>query len=378
MDDVIDMHFHVGLVGDQHPNLGGLSSWYRQQLVFRIFLLYAKVEPDQVNDRTLREATERVIETSSMGKVVCLALDPVYDQQGNRRVDASHVWVDNQYVLDLRAAHPDRILFGASVHPYARDFKDRVRSCVESGAVLLKWLPSAQHINLADPRVGEAMRFLANAKGEGRALPLLLHIGPEYAIPSSDPRTASNDFLTWTWRDRLYNALRLRNRWHTPDVAGIGANIDAALDEGVVIIFAHCGLPYFGRAAQWFAGEHSDFERVREFLEGNAERAKEKKKGRCYADVSACCTPFRKAYFPAVAKLPAEDLLFGGDFPVPVFELSRDIQEAARDLEAVLKGEFSRIIVPQDNLLDVNYRELFLAFPGHPLFTNFSRLLKTG
>jgi hypothetical protein len=32
------------------------------------------------------------------------------------------------------------------------------------------------------------------------------------------------------------------------------------------------------------------------------------------------------------------------------------------------------VVVPQQNLLDVNLRELRRAFPGHPMFTNFGEL----
>ena len=89
----------------------------------------------------------------------------------------------------------------------------------------------------------------------------------------------------------------------------------------------------------------------------------------------ACATPFRKQSFPKLSKLPQDSLLYGSDFPTPVFELSADLKEAWRDFKAILKGDLSRIIIPQDNLLDLNYRELSTAFPGHPMFTNFRQLL---
>ena len=69
-------------------------------------------------------------------------------------------------------------------------------------------------------------------------------------------------------------------------------------------------------------------------------------------------------------------LLYGSDIPTPVFELSADIKENWEDFKAILKGDFSRIIIPQDNLLDINYKELKYYFPGHPMFTNFNALLR--
>lgn len=41
------------------------------------------------------------------------------------------------------------------------------------------------------------------------------------------------------------------------------------------------------------------------------------------------------------------------------------------DLRAVLKGDLSRLVVPEDNLLDVAYREIEHAFPGARMFSNF-------
>ena len=68
-------------------------------------------------------------------------------------------------------------------------------------------------------------------------------------------------------------------------------------------------------------------------------------------------------------------MLFGSDFPTPVFELSADLAEAWRDFKAMLNGDIWRFIVPQGNPIDVNARELGHAFPGHPMFTNFDRYL---
>jgi hypothetical protein len=267
----------------------------------------------------------------------------------------------------------EKVLLGASVHPYDPEFKTRVQKYVEKGAVLLKWLPSAQQIDLADGRIKDALKFLAKAR-HGAPLPLLLHVGPEYAIPSSDPKTMSYDFLSWTWWDNLQNSCRGANKWHVPRTKNIHENLKAGLGEGAAIIFAHCGLPYF--APNWLQRivEHSDFGAVRQYLENYP--AGSSKNGRCYADLSACATPFRRGYFSDILKLPAGSLFFGSDFPTPVFELSADAGEMWKDFKAVVEGHLERIIVPQDNLLDVNYRELSIAFPGHPMFANFNAFLK--
>jgi predicted TIM-barrel fold metal-dependent hydrolase len=373
----IDMHVHVGVLGDDpaFARYGAISRWMRGQLVFRIMLLYAKIERDMVSDQALRDAVIRIITTSGIDQVVCLALDPVFDADGNRRPERSNLWVANEYITDvLQPAAPGKILLGASVHPYDPAFQARVAACVKQGAVLLKWLPSAQQIDLSRDRVLQAMRFLATAGSGGRPLPLLLHVGAEYAIMTTDPRTASYDFLSWDTWDRLRNRLRRKSeRWLVPQVDKVLANIRSALDAGATIILAHCGLPYFAPKALK-AFEHSDLGAVRQLLEENAAAAGTR--GKCYADVSACVTPFRKSYHRDIAKLPPSRLLAGSDYPVPVFELSADIDENLRDFEAmVVHGDLERVVVPQDNLLDVNWRELKHAFGEHPMFRNANEAL---
>ena len=368
----IDSHVHVGVIGTTWPRCGKLSDWYRQTLGYRVFLMYAHVDPDNVSDETLHAATLRTVRECGLDQVVALALDPVYDSEtGARDETRSHMWVSNDYVVELAADQSGKFLFGCSVHPYDPRFVERVRTCVDRGAVLIKWLPSAQQIDLADKRVLAALEFLATAKN-GRPLPLLLHVGHEYAIPTSDPRTTSWDYLTWGWRDRLANAFRRKaERWHTPKLDALHRNLEGGLAAGAVIIFAHAGTPYFtsGMMSTIF-GEHSDFDRVRQYVAGNDNRP-----GKAYIDVSAFCTPFRAAFFDDIEKIDPRWVLYGSDFPTPAFELSAGADEHEEDFKAVIRGELERVIIPEDNLLDVNFRELSLAFPGHPMFGNFEGLM---
>ncbi|HSJ53481.1 MAG TPA: hypothetical protein VLC52_07000 [Anaerolineae bacterium] len=370
---VTDVHCHVGLLGDSHPEWGQMSAWYRSQPVFKAMLLYGRLDAAKVSDAALRAGAEEAIRSSQLGHVVCLAIDPVYDLDGRRRLDLSHFWVDNDYILDLQRTLGQKVLLGASVHPYDPAFEERVRYYVDKGAVLLKWLPSAQQFDLAHPKVGAALRFLATAR-RGGPLPLLLHIGPEYAIPSSDPRTASYDYLTWDWRDGLRNRLQSpESRLHRPDTRAIHANLRAGLEAGAVIIFAHCGLPYYARTRLGRIVEHGELRTIRRYLQDYPAGAPGRR-GRCYADLSAMVTPFRRSYFGAIRRLPPGSLLFGSDFPTPVFELSAGLGEALSDLKAALDGKLDRLLIPEDNLLDVNHRELEHYFPGHPMFTNFETL----
>ena len=41
----------------------------------------------------------------------------------------------------------------------------------------------------------------------------------------------------------------------------------------------------------------------------------------------------------------------------------------------MLAGQWDRVVVPERNLIDVNYHELDHFFPGYPMFTNFHATL---
>jgi hypothetical protein len=179
----------------------------------------------------------------------------------------------------------------------------------------------------------------------------------------------SFNFLSWSTPDRVRNWFRGKHRFARPRVRRIRRNLREGLDAGAVIIFAHCGLPYwapYGWLGKWL--EHTDRTAVRRFLRNPAYR------GKAFADVSAILTPFRHSYFSKLRKLPEGSLVMGSDFPVPIFTLPMDLAQDLKDLEEVLTGHM-KDIVPKGNLIDVNYRELQTVFgKGHPMFTKFASL----
>src|SRR4051812_31115782 len=128
------------------------------------------------------EATERAIEqrlaqtlegTEKISAGVVLAFDGVVSREGNFDEKKTHLYVTNDYVIELCARHP-KMRFGASVHPYRKDAVAEIERCVKAGAVLLKWLPIVQNFNPADPLCFPVYEALAHYK-----LPLLCHTGGE-------------------------------------------------------------------------------------------------------------------------------------------------------------------------------------------------------
>jgi predicted TIM-barrel fold metal-dependent hydrolase len=168
-------------------------------------------------------------------------------------------------------------------------------------------------------------------------LPLLVHAGPEYAIPTSD---------------------KAANAFNNPK------HMRRALDEGVVVILAHCALPYF-----WFldADYQDDFDEFLKLFEEAPRRG-----WKLYADVSALCTPLRSPYIETIKeRVPADRLLFGSDYPIPLFELS---YHQSKDFLTWVR--FLARVTFLKNPLDKNYMLIKEMGFGEALFTTAASLFE--
>ena len=116
-----------------------------------------------------------------------------------------------------------------------------------NGAVLCKWIPSSQQIDVTNEKCFPVYDYLAEHN-----LPLLVHSGPEYSIP-----TSNESFIEFN------NPKYLR----------------PALDRGVTVIIAHCALPYFGALDTKYQDDMEEFYKL--FEESKT------KPWKLYADLSA-------------------------------------------------------------------------------------------
>lgn len=138
---------------------------------------------------------------------VILALDGVLDAGGNLDTNRTEFHVPNEFVAAACRRHTN-LLFGASVNPHRRDALARLDWAATNGAVLVKWLPSIQQIDPADPALEPFYRRLV-----AHRLPLLTHTGKE-------------DSFTWS-RDEFADPARL----------------ELPLQLGVTVIAAHVATP---------------------------------------------------------------------------------------------------------------------------------------
>ncbi len=271
---ILDCHVHICACTPGH---GWMSDRLQKSLPFRFMRWRLGIKGyDEATERQLEaRLLETIDQTTWLDAAVVLAFDAVHDHDGRLDEANTHLYVTNDYVIELAKRHP-KILFGASVHPYRTDAVAELERCVAAGAVLLKWLPVTQNFDPSDPRCIPFYEALAHHK-----LPLLSHTGGEQSLPSLAPHTADPRLL------------------------------EPALQRGVTVIAAHCGtrstpnerdfLPEFAAMAH----RHQHF----------------------YGDTSALSLPTRSYAYHRVLYDPVvrAKLVHGSDWPIialpPVTEL---------------------------------------------------------
>jgi hypothetical protein len=265
----IDMHVH--LVGN---GSGGTGCWLRVRGWRRPFaalmLHHIGLPLSALNGDLDRLYVERLLELvagSSLGAIVLLAQEQVYDEQGHLLPDAGAFYVPNDYVLKLAAQHRE-FLPAVSIHPARPDALEELEACLAAGAVMMKCLPNCQNINCNNRRFTRFWERMAEA-----GLPLLAHTGGEHTLPVvrreySDPR-----------------------------------NLSLPLECGVKVIAAHCATKSGLFDPEYFQ-VFADMTRLFPNL---------------YGDTSAFNVPIRGRHVPECLREPLrERMLHGSDFPVPV------------------------------------------------------------
>src|SRR4051812_18102165 len=201
---ILDCHVHICATTPGH---GWMSDRLQKSLAFRFMRWRLGIKGyDEATERQLEaKLIETVNQTTLLDAAVVLAFDAVHDRDGRLDEANTHLYVTNDYVIELAKRHP-KMLFGASVHPYRKDAVQEVERCVARGAVLLKWLPVVQDFDPSDERCFPLYEALAHHR-----LPLLCHTGGERSLPSRNKAVADPALLV------------------------------PALQRGVTVIAAHCG-----------------------------------------------------------------------------------------------------------------------------------------
>ena len=283
-----DCHVHLIGTGDSdsgtwiNPKMKSLTN--PVQWAQRAFYMNASCALD--NDRVDESFVERLVwltdQLPAGVKLMLLAFDFFYDENGERRLETSAFHTPDKYAASIAARHPDHFQWIASIHPYRRDAVSALREAAGNGARAVKWLPPAQGMNpaslLCDPFYEAAAEL---------DMPLLVHAGTELAVHGG----SAEDYG---------NPLRLRR----------------PLDHNVRVIVAHCASLGSGPDLDIGPGGPAlpNFELFARLME------EPRYEGLLYGDISAITQVNRagKALETVVKRADWHPrLLNGSDYPLP-------------------------------------------------------------
>ncbi len=276
MNALAPLDFHVHLVGNGKSGSGcwlrlGATWWQRPManyMLRHVGLGATSMQAENFDERYVAHLL-RLVRESSLGALVLLAQDEVYESNGRKLEGRGSFYVPNDYLLRLCAAHPE-FLAAVSIHPARPDALEELERCLAAGAVALKLLPNCHNVDCNDPRYRRFWERVAEAR-----LPLLAHTGGEHTVEviahsHADPRVLTQP-----------------------------------LECGVTIIAAHCATKSGLTDPEYF----------------DVFAAMLAKFPNLYGDTSAWNVPLRGRHarrcIGPEAGLLGERLLHGSDFPVP-------------------------------------------------------------
>lgn len=272
LPSVIDVHVHLAGLG------GGGSGCFvspkmRDTLVFGILRRWLRLDPDDPGADEFFAGTlgKLVREARGVDAAVVLGMDGVYDSQGRLVPEKSHLHVPSSHVFRVCRQFPE-LLPGPSINPARADALDELARCDEAGAVLVKWLPPLQLFDPAERRFDRFLEEMAR-----RQIPLLSHTGCEHTFPE------------------VANEL------------GRVGLLERALDTGITVIAAHCGVACPVHRA------HQQLPQVLELM---------RRRPNLYSDVSALASLLK---FQHLRRIPFGEMpgrfVHGSDYPIPSLAL---------------------------------------------------------
>lgn len=286
---IIDAHVH--LIGVNGAKGSFVSKRMSSGIVFyglsRLLGLRG-ISRDEL-DAAYRSRLVEWVHGSDLDAACLLGLDAIYDNQGKLDQARTHVYVSNDYVLDV-AAESDELLPICSVNPMRRDAIDELERVVEAGSVAIKWLPNSQDFDPANPDFTPFYEKMA-----ALGVPLLTHTSFEHTIPP------------------------VNQLWGKP------GRLRLPLELGVRVIAAHCAG---AGTAHFFEEDFGDWhDMLSEFPN-------------LYGDISAMASISRFQYLSKVlaSELARSRVIYGSDFPVPISPVvfaPRLGLKAVRDLNAL-------------------------------------------
>ncbi len=286
-DTLVDHHVHILGMGNSdsgievHPNTQSIL--YPNKFTrFNYFMDASGIlNKNLADEEYLKYLLAQIKAIPVTYQALSLALDKLYQINGDVDPDNFEIYIPNDYVVRLNRQFPDHLLPAISVHPYRKDAIDELEKWAAMGVRVVKWVPNAQGIDPSSELCDlfyEAMHRLD--------MVLLSHAGTEQALDSQG-------------RQYLGNPLLLRK----------------ALGAGVKVIVAHCAVS--GQSEDIDDPERPDVDNFELFMRLFDDPGYE---GLLFADISGM-TLLSQIGDPLKIMLSRADLhhrlLYGSDYPLP-------------------------------------------------------------
>ncbi|MDI6801892.1 MAG: amidohydrolase family protein [Thermodesulfovibrionales bacterium] len=301
----IDMHFHIigngidinNVDNDVYMYADDNHHWFTRILYNLVEDDLARMEADLNSDGKISTSEyfdvvyRLVTSAEEIDGVVLLALDAVYSPRtGKINKQKTDLWVSNKFlsrkVRELNdhlqnesdaGKRKKRFFFGASINPNRKDWESELEYVItQTDAVLIKIIPSTQHIYLMDDRHRNFYNALSSYN-----MPLLCHVGPEYSFPEGMRKKHLDNFKY----------------------------LEKPLEHDVTVIAAHCSTPVFPMIDPNLIGEFYSF----------MKKANSDGKVRLWADTSALSLSTRLSFIQQIVEtFPSKWLVNGSDFPIPI------------------------------------------------------------
>jgi len=307
------------------------------KLVVRFFARNLGVDPAHLRQapwETYVQAMAKAVgESRFIGKTCLFGVDARVDGKGREIHRDKTVCAHNTDVIEVANRYPEQFIPFFSINPLRPDALDLIDEYTEKGCVGAKFLQNYWHVDLNRESL---IPYYEKLRDLG--LPLIIHVGSEYAI-ESEKRFEGSDML------RL------------------------PLQTGVTVIAAHMGLGQIGhwrapwrnlsKNPAWF---DRDYFHILEMLETY---------DNLYGDLSAMLIPLRARALGHLAcqKQIHHKILFGTDYPVPF-----TIRFNTHGMSRLETARIANIANPFDRYATA----LLQFFPeDNPLYTNYQRILMT-
>lgn len=271
-----DGHVHLIGLGDTDSEIFVNSNYQnvfdiKKYIQFRFYLNASCLQPGISVD----EAFVNRLKTLKLGRgsrLILLAFDYSYDEQGQRLLDQTAFHTPNSYAAEIHKQSPQHFEWLASIHPYRKDSIEALKQAVFDGALGVKWLPQAMNINPDSPLCDPFYEAMAHWD-----IPLLCHCGDESAVHAANIQAQAYG-----------NPLLVRR----------------ALNHGVKVVIAHCAS--LGK---------NNFELFTQLME------EPRYEGLLFGDISAMSLVNRDD-MPALKTVISRKewhsrLLYGSDYPLP-------------------------------------------------------------